>query len=254
MQVSCDIILNALFILLSATIVLLQLIPILPSWLRVVPFYRKVEHARDKMFRLEHEDEFSDPISDRKVKLKVGYVNKGDKGFNELKSIIKEHHLIPDKVDRIGFAYGDIPVPMGTGLKVTPNYMLFVSLQGGFIPIIYNPSKVEPSEIGRLLLNWARGILAPEQVARIGQMAEAKRTEFLWNLRFALLNIGVGFGPIDLPLESIELSTGIYFDGLTRDSFMHRLFLVRRSWVLINWMLNRELSEPPRQMGFKPFG
>jgi len=156
MQSSCDIILNALFILLSVTIVLLPLIGVVPSWLRVVPFYRKVEAARVKMFRLEQVGEFSNPVSDEKVKLKVGYINKGDKGFNELKNTIEEHQSIPDEVEKIGFAYGDIPVPMGTGLKVTPNYMLFIEVQGGFTPIIYNPSNPKPADISRLLLGWAK--------------------------------------------------------------------------------------------------
>jgi hypothetical protein len=93
--------------------------------------------------------------------------------------------------------------------------------------------------------------LSPGEAARVDALESSKRDELLWNLRFALINLGVGFQNVDVPLEKVTVETVIYYDGLTKHEFMHRLLLVRRALVLFIWILNRQFREPARSIGFR---
>lgn len=96
----------------------------------------------------------------------------------------------------------------------------------------------------------ARLELTAEQRAKIEALEESKKGEFLWNLRFALLTIGVAFTGVDLPLNIIVLETVVYSDGLTKDRFLEREFLVRRALLLVGWMMMREIGEAPNIVSF----
>lgn len=85
--------------------------------------------------------------------------------------------------------------------------------------------------------------LSKEQTNRLMGMNITKRNEILWDLRFGLLSRRVGFSAIDMPLRSLEISSAVYYDGLTKDHFMSECFKVRNALVYIEWTIGRELSE-----------
>ena len=157
MTTICEIVLNALFILLSATIVFMQLVVVTPRLLKLVPFYRKAIHAVDKMFELEDEEEFDSLGGTVKAKLKVGNVKKGEIGFSELLKVIEAHQSIPSgQVKRIGLAWGVLPIKTP---QLSPNYVVFIEEQDGATPIIFNPFDPNESSIKRLLVDWVRSIV-----------------------------------------------------------------------------------------------
>lgn len=89
----------------------------------------------------------------------------------------------------------------------------------------------------------ATGAILPQELQdRLKVMERDRRTKFLWELRFGLLNAGVGFSPITEQVSNIRIETAIYEDGLTHDGFAQRLFLVRRMLRWISWMVERELG------------
>lgn len=87
--------------------------------------------------------------------------------------------------------------------------------------------------------------------SRINAMAAEKRDVVLWDLRFCLLNAGVAFKGVGSPLEMVELYTAIYYDGLTKDRFLFRLFSLRRALALVLAVIGRALQEPPPRIGFR---
>jgi hypothetical protein len=97
----------------------------------------------------------------------------------------------------------------------------------------------------------SRIALSPSDAARIEAMPNGQRSNLLWDLRFGLLNIGVGFMGVQLPLpaDGIFLGTDVWLDALTKHELMNRLLLLRRALLLINWTINRAFQEPPRETG-----
>jgi len=147
-------ILNGLFILLSAGVVFLPLVVVIPGWLRLSPFYRNILFALDNIFALKDEIEISSPDGSTKEKCKAGIVSKGRRGFKEVLTIIRAKKMIPfEDVQNIGLAFGDIPIQV-TGLS--PNYMVFAQGEGKIHPIIYNPFDPNPTHIRELLLDWVK--------------------------------------------------------------------------------------------------
>lgn len=114
--------------------------------------------------------------------------------------------------------------------------------EGRKLNVLQESSKKDEIQLGTRIV--------VEQWPRIDAMDIDRRNALLWNLRLALINLGVGFMNIDLPLEEIQLHTSIFYDGLTKDRFMFRLFLLRRAIALVSYMIGRELQEPPPRLGF----
>ena len=92
-------ILTILYIVLSATIVFLPLLAAVPGWIRFVPFYRRALLAVDIVCSRKEEVMEEFPSLDKKSieKHPVSCIKKGQKGFNELLSVIKENHEIQAK-------------------------------------------------------------------------------------------------------------------------------------------------------------
>lgn len=110
------------------------------------------------------------------------------------------------------------------------------------ITVMQPASKEDMVQIG---VNWSPG----DYEARFNNLPPERRGALLWNLRFSLLDLGVGFLGLDEPLGMINVSDYIYYDALTKDQLLHRVFHVRRALTLVNWMFNREFQEPPRRNG-----
>lgn len=89
---------------------------------------------------------------------------------------------------------------------------------------------------------------------QIARLLPEERSDFLWDMRFSLLNMGVEFsGVTDTPQE-VRISQRIYYDGLTKDRFLQRVSQVRNGVLNVLWMVARRLAQPPpeRTVGFRP--
>ena len=153
MEVICDAIFNALYIILSVTILFAQVVVLWPACLRLLPFYKKSTQALDKLFGLGKEEEFPYPNEYTKVRLQVGYIRRGENGFKELLEAIKEYRPIPDiEVKTLGLAFGDIPIETS---MPTPNFALFAKELGLDKPIYFNPwTYDDPSYLRAIFLDW----------------------------------------------------------------------------------------------------
>lgn len=141
---------------------------------------------------------------------------------------------------------------MEEGFKVTddphPKCVFRLSADNGegrSVSILQRSGKVDQVEVG------VNVEFESTETARISKMEPPERMELLWNLRFQLINLGVGFRGLDLPLRMITVETVVYYDGFTKHEFIHRVALVRRAMVAAVWTVNRYLKEPPRSLGFQ---
>ena len=78
-------------------------------------------------------------------------------------------------------------------------------------------------------------------------LAEDKRREVLWNLRFQLLQMNVDFVGVAEPLGEVILTQRMYLDGLTKDSFIQRFLTVRNAIIAVIWSTIKDLMDvtPP---------
>lgn len=83
--------------------------------------------------------------------------------------------------------------------------------------------------------------VVPEMQEQLIAMPAAERREFLWDLRFGLLKLGVEFTGVVDPLELVMIRKTIWDDGLTKDVFMTRVDDVNSAVVFVIWMLQRRL-------------
>jgi hypothetical protein len=97
-----------------------------------------------------------------------------------------------------------------------------------------------------------RAVFSEDQQKRLQLMQKDEKNQVLWELRLELLKMDVSFSPIVLPLKFVGLSSQIYYDGLTKDNFMNRFFKVKRSLMLVFWIIGRELgeSEPTTSLSY----
>jgi len=88
---------------------------------------------------------------------------------------------------------------------------------------------------------------------RIGRLSEDERNDLLWDLRFELVRTNLEFSGISLPLKRVEVIERLFFDALTKDSFLQRASEVRKGVLIVIWVLARKFAQqpPPRQVGFQ---
>ena len=87
-----------------------------------------------------------------------------------------------------------------------------------------------------------------EQQSALKNKEVKERTRILWEMRFGLLNMGVGFGGITVPIKNIQVSTHIYHDGLNKNAFMEKIAQVKRAVLFVLWSINKELGEIKPQL------
>ncbi len=87
----------------------------------------------------------------------------------------------------------------------------------------------------------------------IGALSEDERTEFMYELMFRLLTLDIEFDIIGQPLERVNIAQRIYYDGLTKDSFLQRVSLIRKGVVLVITSVQRQCAERPhpKELGFR---
>lgn len=89
-----------------------------------------------------------------------------------------------------------------------------------------------------------RVVLTIEQKEALIKLGSKKMTRLFWEIRLGLIKMNVGFDSINEILnEGIKFTTNIYYDGLTKDSFMIRMFDVRKALLYFRWMFDREFGE-----------
>ena len=95
----------------------------------------------------------------------------------------------------------------------------------------------------------ARVNVAEEHRSKFGSLPEEKRREILWRLRFRLLGMNVDFAGVTEPMQAVMLTTKIYLDGLTKDTFLQRFLTVRNAVIAVIWSIMQDLEgvEPPAE-------
>lgn len=160
----CEVTPKIIYLFLSMTIVFLPLIAAVPSWSRIVPFYRKVSHAVNAICsrKQKEEEEFPSINGKGTKKLSVSCIKEGQKGFNELLNVIKANHEIRLKeVKRICLSWGDIPIR--TPLMYSPNCVLFIADKetgedGGVAEtVIFDEfAALHPNDVRKILMDWTK--------------------------------------------------------------------------------------------------
>jgi len=91
--------------------------------------------------------------------------------------------------------------------------------------------------------------VSPEHQAGIRDMSMVKRTEFLWDVRFAINRFGVDF-QLDHPenvLNGYLVTDEIFFDGLTKDRLISTIKKVFRAKLHVMWMIQERFGDEKRE-------
>jgi hypothetical protein len=109
---------------------------------------------------------------------------------------------------------------------------------------------------GRYLL-LSRPIAAPESLTIVStvtvsaehtgafnDLPREARSKFLWDLTIELLRMGLNYEGLSDPPGKIGVYTRVFFDGMNRDLFTHRVYSVDTAIMLIIALLRRLIGEP----------
>jgi len=77
---------------------------------------------------------------------------------------------------------------------------------------------------------------------RIAAMADRDRQDFLWDMRFRLLEAKYDFSGVDFPTPAITIRQVAYQNGLNKDVFMQRAREVRNGVALIQWLIQKRFN------------
>lgn len=116
--------------------------------------------------------------------------------------------------------------------------LLVEDKQGRKTNVAQQLEKVDHITIGTKLL------IHKSHQSKLRQMKVEDRNNLFWELRLGLLDRGVGFSAITMPFKEITVSMGIFYDGLSKDRFIRRLFDVRKALLYVSWIIERALGEP----------
>jgi hypothetical protein len=81
-----------------------------------------------------------------------------------------------------------------------------------------------------------------DQKTRFEALPADVRQRAWWRLRFMLLAMNVSFSGLGEPMQRIEVNLRIYFDGLTKDSFLRQVLVIRNALLAVMWTFTRELE------------
>ena len=111
--------------------------------------------------------------------------------------------------------------------------------------ILIGQSKARPDQIHL----EARVNLADDHRKMFENLAQERRREILWDLRFRLLSMNVDFAGVAEPMQAVLVTQRIYLDGLTKDAFLQRFSIVRNAVITVIWSIiqNLEGVEPPAE-------
>ena len=79
---------------------------------------------------------------------------------------------------------------------------------------------------------------------RFRQLTVQERIALLRDVQLQLLQLGVMFDGIRDPLERVVVLQHIYYDALTKDAFVQRLFQVLRGLFIVDGVIARTFLDP----------
>ena len=80
--------------------------------------------------------------------------------------------------------------------------------------------------------------------ARLAALGPEKNEELGWEIRFQLLNMGVKFAGLTLPIQRFVLVSRVYTDDLGRNDFFERVDRLQDAIIATIWLIRRTLAEP----------
>ena len=80
--------------------------------------------------------------------------------------------------------------------------------------------------------------------ARLASLGQEKNEELGWEIRFQLLNMGVKFAGLTLPLKRFGLVLRVYTDDLGRNGFFERLDRLQDGISAAIWLIRRTAAQP----------
>jgi hypothetical protein len=78
----------------------------------------------------------------------------------------------------------------------------------------------------------------------LDDMDAGQREDFLWDLRFELLRLGVTFNGLSHPLRQVYLSHRLYWEGVRKNDFLDRVALMHNASNAVHWSIVRRLNQP----------
>lgn len=107
-------------------------------------------------------------------------------------------------------------------------------------------SIIQPSDRPGLIL-LRSGILPDEATQnRLSGLSSEARANFIWDLRFELMRLGVEFDGIQWPLARVGIQSVVLVEDLGASSFMDLLWRHRSACVTVQWMIDRALQSEPK--------
>jgi hypothetical protein len=84
----------------------------------------------------------------------------------------------------------------------------------------------------------------PNHTQRLSALDRREQEEFCWDLRFRLLDMGVNFGGIQVPLEAVGLIERLYVEDMGRNRFFESVGRLQNAILAVIWMIRRRLDQP----------
>ena len=79
-----------------------------------------------------------------------------------------------------------------------------------------------------------------EELARL---PDSERREFVWDIRFRLIGMDADFQGADDPLIAVNFLEIIYKEALNRTTFRTAIRQIVKSYIALDWMLQRKFSQ-----------
>ena len=85
---------------------------------------------------------------------------------------------------------------------------------------------------------------AEEHAQRLDGLGGVEREEFLYDLRFRLLDMGLDFQGVSHPLRQVILNDHLYWEDIGRNEFFRTLKRLRHGILAVIWSVGRKLNQP----------
>jgi hypothetical protein len=106
--------------------------------------------------------------------------------------------------------------------------------------VVFGQGETKPDA---LVMQAPINIDEPSQ-ARLAALGPEKNEELGWEIRFQLINMGVKFSGLTLPIKRFVLVSRVYADELGRNDFFERVDRLQDAIIATIWMIRRSLAEP----------
>lgn len=87
--------------------------------------------------------------------------------------------------------------------------------------------------------------LSPGHKSRYANLTPEQKRDLIFDLRHQIILLGAGYVGLLDPLERMVFEDVVYFDGLTKNSFLQSVRKVRNATILARTIIARRFNEPP---------